>query len=201
MISFSAICYPIAIFLWAVGLLLLFGLPNYYRQTPGKVASFYKSVFRRKIVLWNFVAVILQNFFLSAPYGRNWGCKSISSRHILSNWQANSTLQSFGLPTTLRPGKSSSYVSSSTDSSGRASCSSSAAISNPTVGSCPCLRADSGRLASYKSGGVSRALATSFPGSPEAISAELWPHGVSGSGWVCWIRSRVLGSVLSCCRP
>ncbi|KAI2910628.1 CAZyme family GH13 [Aspergillus niger] len=69
----SAICYPIAIFLWAVGLLLLFGLPNYYRQTPGKVASFYKSVFRRKIVLWNFVAVILQNFFLSAPYGRNWG--------------------------------------------------------------------------------------------------------------------------------
>ncbi|PYH89079.1 alpha-1,3-glucan synthase [Aspergillus ellipticus CBS 707.79] len=69
----TAICYPIAIALWAVGLLIYFGLPNYYRQTPGKVASFYKSVFRRKIVIWNFVAVILQNFFLSAPYGRNWG--------------------------------------------------------------------------------------------------------------------------------
>ncbi|KAL5341190.1 hypothetical protein BJX70DRAFT_395913 [Aspergillus crustosus] len=68
----SAICYPIALFLWGVGLLLIFGLPNYYRQTPGKVPSFYKSLFRRKIVLWNFVAVILQNFFLSAPYGRNW---------------------------------------------------------------------------------------------------------------------------------
>ena len=58
--------------LWAIGLLLIFGLPNYYRQKPGKVPSFYKSLFRRKIVLWNFVAVILQNFFLSAPYGRNW---------------------------------------------------------------------------------------------------------------------------------
>ncbi|PWY72970.1 alpha-1,3-glucan synthase, partial [Aspergillus heteromorphus CBS 117.55] len=69
----TAICYPIAFALWAVGVLIYFGLPNYYRQTPGKVASFYKSVFRRKIVIWNFIAVILQNFFLSAPYGRNWG--------------------------------------------------------------------------------------------------------------------------------
>ncbi|CAG7920746.1 unnamed protein product [Penicillium olsonii] len=68
----SAICYPIAVFLILVGLLLAFGLPNYYRQKPGKVPSFYKSLFRRKIVTWNFIAVILQNFFLSAPYGRNW---------------------------------------------------------------------------------------------------------------------------------
>ncbi|KAL4966950.1 alpha-1,3-glucan synthase Ags1 [Aspergillus stella-maris] len=68
----SAICYPIAMLLWGIGLLLIFGLPNYYRQTPGKVPSFYRSLFRRKIVLWNFVAVILTNFWLSAPYGRNW---------------------------------------------------------------------------------------------------------------------------------
>ncbi|KAL4939530.1 hypothetical protein BDV06DRAFT_224955 [Aspergillus oleicola] len=68
----TAICMPIAVFLWVLGLLVIFGLPNYYRQTPGKVPSFYKGVFRRKIILWNFVVVILQNFFLSAPYGRNW---------------------------------------------------------------------------------------------------------------------------------
>ncbi|KAL4964121.1 alpha-1,3-glucan synthase Ags2 [Aspergillus stella-maris] len=68
----TAICMPIAVFLWVLGLLVFFGLPNYYRQTPGKVPSFYKGVFRRKIILWNFVVVILQNFFLSAPYGRNW---------------------------------------------------------------------------------------------------------------------------------
>ncbi|KAH8691393.1 alpha-1,3-glucan synthase Ags2 [Talaromyces proteolyticus] len=68
----TAITVPIAMLLWSIGLLLVFGLPDYYRQTPGKVASFYKSVYRRKIILWFFVAVIIQNFFLSAPYGRNW---------------------------------------------------------------------------------------------------------------------------------
>ncbi|KAJ5081763.1 hypothetical protein NUU61_010027 [Penicillium alfredii] len=75
----TAICTPITVFLWTVGLLVYFGLPNYYRQTPGKVPSFYKSVFRRKIVLWNWVVVILQNFFLSAPYGRNWNFLWIST--------------------------------------------------------------------------------------------------------------------------
>ncbi|KLJ13241.1 alpha-1,3-glucan synthase [Blastomyces silverae] len=68
----TAIAIPIGLFLWSIGLLLFFGLPNYYRQTPGKVPSFYKSLFRRKIVIWFFVTVIVQNFFLSAPYGRNW---------------------------------------------------------------------------------------------------------------------------------
>ncbi|PWY70843.1 alpha-1,3 glucan synthase [Aspergillus sclerotioniger CBS 115572] len=68
----TAICYPIALALSIVGVLLFRGLPNYYHQSPGKIASFYKAVLRRKIVLWNFVFVILQNFFLSAPYGRNW---------------------------------------------------------------------------------------------------------------------------------
>ncbi|KAF7715965.1 Alpha-1,3-glucan synthase [Penicillium ucsense] len=81
----TAICAPITVFLWGVGLLIYFGLPNYYRQTPGKVPSFYKSVFRRKIVLWNWVVVILQNFFLSAPYGRNWNFLWIS-QHAKS-WQ------------------------------------------------------------------------------------------------------------------
>ncbi|KAL4979952.1 hypothetical protein BDW66DRAFT_147863 [Aspergillus desertorum] len=68
----TAICMPIAVFLWILGILVFFGLPNYYRQTPGKVPSFYQSICRRKIILWNFVVVILQNFFLSGPYGRNW---------------------------------------------------------------------------------------------------------------------------------
>ncbi|PGH35944.1 alpha-1,3-glucan synthase [[Emmonsia] crescens] len=68
----TAIAFPIGLFLWAIGLLLFFGLPNYYRQIPGKVPSFYKSLFRRKIVIWFFITVLIQNFFLSAPYGRNW---------------------------------------------------------------------------------------------------------------------------------
>ncbi|GAB7350371.1 hypothetical protein MBLNU459_g0998t1 [Dothideomycetes sp. NU459] len=68
----TAICVPIAVLLWSIGLALFFGLPNYYRQQPGAVPSFYTSVFRRKIIVWFFVAIFIQNYFLSAPYGRNW---------------------------------------------------------------------------------------------------------------------------------
>lgn len=73
---------PITVFLWTVGLLIYFGLPNYYRGTPGTIPSFYKSGFRRKIVRWNLVVVIMQNFFLSAPSGRNWNCKLLNPWHI-----------------------------------------------------------------------------------------------------------------------
>lgn len=68
----TGITTPIALFLWTIGLILYFGLPDYYRQTPGQIPSFYQSVMRRKIVLWFFVTVLIQNYFLSAPYGRNW---------------------------------------------------------------------------------------------------------------------------------
>ncbi|KAF1984700.1 glycosyltransferase family 5 protein [Aulographum hederae CBS 113979] len=68
----SGICLPLAVVMWAVGGIIFWGLPKYYRQAPGSVPSFYKSVFRRKIILWFFIAVIIQNYWLSAPYGRNW---------------------------------------------------------------------------------------------------------------------------------
>jgi alpha-1,3-glucan synthase len=48
------------------------GLPDYYRQSPDKIPSFYASLMRRHIVPWFFLTVVIQNFFLSAPYGRNW---------------------------------------------------------------------------------------------------------------------------------
>ncbi|KAF2724832.1 glycosyltransferase family 5 protein [Polychaeton citri CBS 116435] len=68
----TAIGLPIAFFLWAIGAVLWVGLPDFYRQKPGAVPSFYSSAFRRKIVLWFLFAVFVQNIFLSAPYGRNW---------------------------------------------------------------------------------------------------------------------------------
>ncbi|KAL8957027.1 MAG: hypothetical protein Q9193_005596, partial [Seirophora villosa] len=71
--TMTAITAPIAILLWAIGLTVYLGLPDYYRQAPGTVPSFYTSLFRRKIILWFFVTVLIQNYFLSAPYGRNWG--------------------------------------------------------------------------------------------------------------------------------
>ena len=52
--ALTAITTPIAILLWGVGLTLFFGLPDYYRQNPGQIPSFYKSVIRRKIVLVSF---------------------------------------------------------------------------------------------------------------------------------------------------
>jgi hypothetical protein len=47
----TAITTPIAVFMWALGLILFLGLPNYYHQSPGKVPSFYLALLRRKVVL------------------------------------------------------------------------------------------------------------------------------------------------------
>jgi alpha-1,3-glucan synthase len=42
---------PIAAILISIGALLFISLPTYYRQDPGKVPSFYASLFRRNIIL------------------------------------------------------------------------------------------------------------------------------------------------------
>ena len=68
----TAICMPIAVMLWIVGAAVYYGLPNYYRQIPGRIPSFYPSILRRKIIAWFFVTVLIQNFFLSSQYGRSW---------------------------------------------------------------------------------------------------------------------------------
>ena len=58
--------------LFLIGGILYTGLPSYYRQTPGKLPSLYASLFRRKIVIWFFLTVLIQNFFLSTLTARNW---------------------------------------------------------------------------------------------------------------------------------
>lgn len=68
----TAIGLPIAAFLWGIGLVLWFGLPDFYRRKPGVISSFYKAALRRKIVIWFLIAVFIQNFFMSAQFGRNW---------------------------------------------------------------------------------------------------------------------------------
>ncbi|RAL13908.1 alpha-1,3-glucan synthase [Aspergillus homomorphus CBS 101889] len=62
----------LAFVLWLLGALVFFGLPSYYRQKPGQVPTFYASLFRRRIILWFFYMVFISNYWLSAPYGRNW---------------------------------------------------------------------------------------------------------------------------------
>ena len=41
----------VAFFLYAIGAVTFLGLPDYYRQTPGKVPSFYRTLPRRKIIM------------------------------------------------------------------------------------------------------------------------------------------------------
>jgi alpha-1,3-glucan synthase len=81
----TAITVSIAVLLWIVGCILFLGLPKYYHQTPGQVASFYTSIARKKVVLWFLFTVIIQNFFLANPYGRNWSFL-FSSTHA-KTWQ------------------------------------------------------------------------------------------------------------------
>lgn len=58
--------------LWLIGILLFLGLPDFYRSTPGVIPNFYSSTYRRKIISWFLVVVVIQNYFLSTQYGRNW---------------------------------------------------------------------------------------------------------------------------------
>jgi alpha-1,3-glucan synthase len=77
------VAVAIAVLMWAVGVILFMGLPDYYRQSPDKIPAFYRSLIRRRIVPWFLVAVVVQNYWLSAPYGRSWEFL-FSSQHLPS---------------------------------------------------------------------------------------------------------------------
>ncbi|KKY35779.1 putative glycosyltransferase family 5 protein [Diaporthe ampelina] len=80
------ITVPVAILMWLVGIVLFVGLPDYYRQSPDYIPSFYKSLMRRHVVPWFFLAVVVQNYWLSAPYGRNW--QFLFSSKYIPGWSA-----------------------------------------------------------------------------------------------------------------
>lgn len=67
-----AVCLPVALLLWAVGTVLYLGLPDFYRETPGPVPQLWKTLLKRKTIAWYLLAVVIQNYFLSSVYGRNW---------------------------------------------------------------------------------------------------------------------------------
>jgi alpha-1,3-glucan synthase len=71
-IVMPAITLPIFAISLTIGITLFTSLPPYYHQSPGTTPYFYKALLRRKIIAWFFVTIILQNYFLSTPYGRNW---------------------------------------------------------------------------------------------------------------------------------
>lgn len=47
----TAVTWSLGALFIAVGVLLFMGLPEYYRQLPGRIPAFYKSLTRRKLVL------------------------------------------------------------------------------------------------------------------------------------------------------
>lgn len=79
------IVWPLAALCFVFMMFLLFGLPGkslihgparflvaefnsnaeYYRQAPPKVPNFYATLFRRKLVLWFLISLVLRDFWLS----------------------------------------------------------------------------------------------------------------------------------------
>ncbi|EEB09062.1 cell wall alpha-1,3-glucan synthase mok14 [Schizosaccharomyces japonicus yFS275] len=68
----AAIVWPFALFLIGLTVFLYKGLPVYYRQLPGSVPAFTKSLLHRKVVLWFLFAVVCQNYWMSTLTGRAW---------------------------------------------------------------------------------------------------------------------------------
>jgi alpha-1,3-glucan synthase len=52
----TAVTWSLAAVLVVCGVFLFIGLPDYYRQLPGRIPAFYKSLTRRKLVLVHYFA-------------------------------------------------------------------------------------------------------------------------------------------------
>ncbi|MBW0472818.1 hypothetical protein O181_012533 [Austropuccinia psidii MF-1] len=76
--------FLLAVACFFIGYILYTGLPNYYRNVPGQVPNFVKTLFRRKLVMWYMAAEILRDYWLSGPYGRNWSF--LWTRQTLPVW-------------------------------------------------------------------------------------------------------------------
>ncbi len=46
------VVWPLGVISALFAYLMLYGLPDYYRQTPPKVPNFLRTLFRRKLVIW-----------------------------------------------------------------------------------------------------------------------------------------------------
>ncbi|KAK1758077.1 alpha-1,3-glucan synthase [Echria macrotheca] len=80
------ITVPIAIVLWALGVVSFVGLPDYYRQSPDAIPSFYKSLLRRHVIPWFFFYVAVQNYWLTTNYGQSWSF--LFSSKAIPGWAA-----------------------------------------------------------------------------------------------------------------
>lgn len=66
----AAVVWTIAACLFVIFVFMFFGMPKYYQQVPGSIPAFYRSMYRRKIVVWFLISQVISNFWLALPYGR-----------------------------------------------------------------------------------------------------------------------------------
>ena len=82
----AAITMPIAVLMFIVGTVVFMGLPSYYRNQPGRVPSFYKSILHRKVVLVSKLRVSsvqqdITNHSMQSSASSSWSfSKTTSSR-------------------------------------------------------------------------------------------------------------------------
>ena len=81
------VTWPMAVVSLLFAYLMFAGVPEYYQQVsnvdyveriqltiqiPPYVPNFFRTLFRRKLVIWFLISEVLRNYWLSGPYGRNW---------------------------------------------------------------------------------------------------------------------------------
>lgn len=188
----SAVCLPVAALLIGLSVLTFLGLPNYYRQTPGSIPSFFKSIFRRKLI------IVSPLFSPSATAREILTSYSVSSSRSSSKTTGSprSTVAvgaSSGPRRTPSHGRSSSSSSSSSAWSGPPSSASSPTSRASTAGCSPCWPSASARRAGRRSSGACRGSGPRSPGRRRPSAGRCW-RAPCGSGSGCWTRCRAPGS-------
>jgi alpha-1,3-glucan synthase len=183
----TAITTPIALLLWAVGVLLFLGLPTYYRGTPGAVPSFYQSVYRRKIIIVSFSRSISPSIFADKIHS---GSSSSSFfKTTGSPRRMAETGPSCSLRNTRPPGPSGSSLSSFSSESGQGLCTPSPACLVTILGFSPSSPLASAHHAGHRWNGQSLEWASTFRGQAARLLVPL-RAGVCGSGSACSTNSR-----------
>ena len=68
----AILCWLFGAVLVSISICLFLGLPKYYRQVPSSIPAFYRSLYRRKIIVWFLISQVLSNFWLALPYSASW---------------------------------------------------------------------------------------------------------------------------------
>lgn len=181
------VVWPLAALSASFACLMYFGLPEYYHQIPPYVPNFFKTLVRRKLVIWFMISEILRNYWLSTVYGRNWQFLWRDAR--VPTWSVVVMIVIFfigiwGLVMGIIMSESTCVM-----------CSAPLTEQNTpryTHGSCQCLPSVWARPAGARCSGASRVSACMCRG---VVSLAPTSERASGSGSVSSMPSRVLVSV------